>query len=126
MSIIISDLISQATYTITVSTVSDLSNQVEEDGHFNATASSILVTLPGQVTVPGQLSATPSPVLVQVTDPGGLSNNTTIAIGVSIAAHLVMMFITIATTIVIVLLAVRYIIFPYHSSIACVYNYAYT
>ena len=97
-----SDLVSQATYTVTVSTLNDLSSQIEEAGRYNVTASSILVTLPRRVTVPGLYSTTAS-----ITVPRGSSNNTAVAIGVSIVAHLVIMFVTIATTIVIALLAMR-------------------
>ena len=69
---------------MSVSTVNDLSDQVEKAGQFDTIASSIPVTVPG-----------------------GSSDNTALAIGMSIVAHLVIMFITITTTIVIVLLAFR-------------------
>ena len=70
---------------MSVSTVNDLSSQVEEAGQFDTIAMSV------QVTVPGQFSTTPS---VQVI---------TIAIGVSIPV--VIVFITITTTII--LFAIR-------------------
>ena len=78
-----SDLVSGTTYTVSVSTVNDLSDQVEAAGQFDSIASSL-----------------------QVTVPGGPSDNTTIAIiGVSITV--VILFITTAAMIVIFLFAIR-------------------
>ena len=79
LSVLSSDLVSGGRYTVSVSTFSDLSDQVEEAGQFSTIAST-----------------------QEVTVLGGTSNNTAIAVGVSIAV--VIVFIIIATVLVVLFL----------------------
>ena len=74
--VLFTDLISGATYVVSVVTVNELTSQVEEE-RFNTIAASMTVTVPGCP-----------------------SDNIAIAIGVSVVVHLVFMLIIIATIVI--------------------------